>query len=212
MRKRRPIERVLGELRDTSLVVLASEDTFAVKQYFERFGSTRIKFRVLPTEDGDSSPEHVMDRLEEYARTYDLGQDDQMWLVLDTDKWTKSGRPIQTLTEIMRRCTQKRFGVALTNPCFELWLLLHFKEPADPPLDECDGVVRQLRAAAGSYNKKRVFALELTDARVADAISRAERSEPESNRTIPDPGSTGVHWIIKELVAKRLIAVLPAPP
>ena len=63
MRKKRPIQRIENRTRDASLVVIASEDRFAVKQYFELFQSTRIQFHVLETDHGESSPKHVMARL-----------------------------------------------------------------------------------------------------------------------------------------------------
>ena len=47
MRKKRPIQRIENRTRDTSLVMIASEDRFAVKQYFELFHSTRIQLHVL---------------------------------------------------------------------------------------------------------------------------------------------------------------------
>ena len=37
MRKKRAIQRIENQTRDASLVVIASEDRFAVKQYFELF-------------------------------------------------------------------------------------------------------------------------------------------------------------------------------
>jgi hypothetical protein len=39
------------------LVVIASEDRYAVRQYFDFFESSRIQFRVLETQNGKSSPE-----------------------------------------------------------------------------------------------------------------------------------------------------------
>jgi hypothetical protein len=87
MRKKRPIQRSEERTRDATLVVIASEDQFAVKQYFDLFHSTRIQFHVLETEHGKSSPEHVMARLEKYLDEYSVGAGDQFWLVLDTDHW-----------------------------------------------------------------------------------------------------------------------------
>jgi len=46
-----------------------------------------------------------------------------MWLVIDTDRW-----PAKTLHRIAKYCQRKGWGIAISNPCFELWLYLH-KEP-----------------------------------------------------------------------------------
>ena len=61
MRKKRPLDRKSEPVRDASLVVIASEDRYAVRQYFDFFESIRIQFRVLETLDGKSSPEHVLE-------------------------------------------------------------------------------------------------------------------------------------------------------
>ena len=111
MRKKRPIQRIENRTRDASLVVIASEDRFAVKQYFELFHSTRIQFHVLETDHGESSPEHVIARLEQYLVEYSVGEGDQFWLVCDTDHWIESNH-IQNLVEVVKHCKQKSISVA----------------------------------------------------------------------------------------------------
>ena len=64
MRKKRPLDRSTDVVRDANLIVIASEDKYAVRQYFDFFRSTRIQFKVLETDDGKSAPEHVMARLD----------------------------------------------------------------------------------------------------------------------------------------------------
>ena len=56
MRRKRKIDRESGKLADTNLIVIASEDEYAVKQYFHLFHSVRIQFEVLETENGRSPP------------------------------------------------------------------------------------------------------------------------------------------------------------
>jgi len=67
------------------LIVIASEDKYAVRQYFEFFRSTKIQFKVLETQDGKSAPEHVLTRLDEYMKEFDIGDGDEFWLVSDCD-------------------------------------------------------------------------------------------------------------------------------
>lgn len=40
--KPRPLDRDNGVVRDASLVIIASEDRYAVKQYFSRFKPRRV--------------------------------------------------------------------------------------------------------------------------------------------------------------------------
>jgi hypothetical protein len=203
MRKKRPIHRTENGTRDASLVVIASEDRFAVKQYFELFLSTRIQFHVLETENGESSPSHVMARMEQYLAEYSIGEEDQLWLVCDTDHWIESNH-IQNLVEVVRRCKQKGISVALSNPCFDLWLLLHFDEfPAAMPLT-CSQVGDLIRTKIASFNKTKVFKLPFLESSVRDAIRRSRNSFVESD-IIPGRPQTAVHLIIVDLVEKGIV-------
>ena len=85
MRRKRKIDREAGKLADTNLVVIASEDEYAVKQYFDLFHSVRIQFEVLETENGRSSPRDVLERLSCYMADFQIGEGDEFWLVTDID-------------------------------------------------------------------------------------------------------------------------------
>lgn len=49
---------------------------------------------------------------------------DEAWLVVDQDQWTE-----QQLEQLFAWSKeQENYHLALSNPCFELWLLLHFED------------------------------------------------------------------------------------
>jgi hypothetical protein len=209
MRRKRPLDRKANPVRDASLVVIASEDRYAVRQYFDFFQSTRIQFKVLETQDGRSAPAHVLNRLSEYLEEFEIGEGDSFWIVCDTDHWVQPNH-IQNLTQVLRECRQKNIQVALTNPCFDLWLLLHFADfPADDSLT-CDEVANRLRDAAGSYDKTKVYNLPIDDGKVAAAVKRAADKHPVPEE-IPQRPQTAVHLIIQSLVAQRIISVRSTP-
>lgn len=205
MRRRRPLERKEGVTRDATLVVIASEDQYAVKQYFELFRSTRVQFKVIETHDTKSSPEHVMERLERFMKEFDFGAGDQFWLVCDTDHWIKSGH-IANLVQVLQLCKQKGIGVALSFPCFELWLLLHFRDAPAAGLDDCDSVMTHIRDAVGSYNKARVYDLPITNLGVTDALRRAKQL-CTCEEGIPDSPQTQVFRIVDELHGQGIVFV-----
>lgn len=67
---------------------------------------------------------YVYDQLVKFEEEYELSQDDELWLVIDKDKW-----PSKMLAEIGRLCNQKQhFHLAVSCPCFELWLILHVED------------------------------------------------------------------------------------
>ena len=173
MRKKRPIHRETGVLRDASLIVIASEDRYAVQQYFDLLQSPRIKFRVLSAEDGESSPQHVLSRLDQFRLEFDLDGKDKLWFVCDADHWAESDH-ISNLTRIRQECRTKEIGFAMASPCFELWLLLHFEAVARGERLTCTEAENRLKNTVGNYSKKRIFDLPIDIGRIRSAIERSE--------------------------------------
>lgn len=65
-RKPRPIptrDKDPDSLRDDRLFIVACDDTYAPQQCFGFFRLTRVKIHVVPTLDGTSAAEHVLERL-----------------------------------------------------------------------------------------------------------------------------------------------------
>lgn len=185
--------------------MIASEDQYAVKQYFEFFRSTRIQFRVLETEDGASSPAHVMERLNKYIKDYDIGVGDEFWLVCDTDHWVEPNH-IKNLVDVIRPCKQRNIGIALSNPCFDLWLLLHFSEFPIKANISCGEIGNRLRAAVGEYDKSKIYKLPISSDRVKNAISRS-RENGQFSGDIPNEIGTSVYRIIEKLVELEQISI-----
>jgi hypothetical protein len=207
MRKKRPLDREAKRVRDASLVVIASEDRYAVRQYFDFFESTRIQFRVLDTLDGKSAPEHVLDRINKYIEEFEIGEGDTFWVVCDCDHWVEPNH-IKNLTDVLRHCRQKDIQVALSNPCFDLWLLLHFADFPKENMLACSEVADRLRVAAGGYDKTKVYNLQIDNQKVSAAVRRADTKHP-SLEEIPTQLQTAVHRIIRDLFNKQIISIRP---
>lgn len=50
--------------------------------------------------------------------------DDEFWIITDVDKHTQSSH-LQGWVEMMKECRSKGYNYSVSNPFFELWLLLH---------------------------------------------------------------------------------------
>ena len=193
-----------GKLADTSLIVIASEDEYAVKQYFNLFHSVKIQFEVLETENGCSSPKDVLIRLSQYLSEFQIGEGDEFWLVTDIDHWAGPGH-ISNLTEVVQQCRQKEIGVATSFPCFDLWLLLHFSEMPNEVISECSEIGKLIRDTVGAYNKTRVFSLPIAIENVEAAIKRAKACNAKGP-ILQQPGSD-VYRIIEHLVETKTISM-----
>lgn len=107
--------------------VLAYEDNYASPQYFEELNNNllydknnRIELISLKRQRGDtnSAPNHVFKRLKAYKNEYLTEPGDEFWMIVDRDAWK--------LEVFREKCQdEQNFHLAITNPCFEFWLLLH---------------------------------------------------------------------------------------
>ena len=109
--------------RDSRLLVIATEGEKTEKRYFENFvtpASSRVNIEIIPNIDSQSSPLKVIRLLDEFRAKYRLKIDDELWLVIDVDRWGE-----EKLSDVARLSSQKDYYLAVSNPCFEFWLLLH---------------------------------------------------------------------------------------
>ena len=197
-RKSRPIDRDFERVqRDAWLIVIASEDTHAVKRYFEGFHSSRIQVKVLPTQSGRSSPLDIVNRLDQYRAEYDIGDEDQLWYCGDTDHWVNPGH-VRGLADALRRCRASRYQIAISCPCFEYWLYIHFSEH-DPNMGtSANHVEDALRSVAGGYCKINGCTSPISIDMIRKAVDRAKKLTPDKP-IIPRRHGSSVHKIVLQL-------------
>ena len=95
--------------RSTKLFIIATEDKYAPAQYFGIFGSRKVQIKILETVDGQSAPQYVLERLDKFKEMYDLNEEDELWLLLDVDRWVK---PTQ-LIAVCPEARQKGYQLAI---------------------------------------------------------------------------------------------------
>ena len=121
--KRRSFGRKSG-FRDSKLIIIATEGNVTEVEYFEiiksRFRNSRVHVEILKRESTSSAPEYVITELDEFKKKYKLKQDDQLWMVIDFDRWG-----LKKLSEINQLRKQKDYYFVPSTPCFEIWLFLH---------------------------------------------------------------------------------------
>jgi len=183
--------------RDTKLFIVATEGKETEKQYFRMFNSTRIKVEILATtEDGKSSPEYVLERLDKCKKQYDLNEDDMLWLVSDVDRWGD-----KKLSDVCSQGRQRGYNLAISNPCFEVWLTLHF-EDINTEDRTCDNFKARLRTILGSYNGSNLN-ISAYKPNTKDAVNRAKNLHPSSQHNWPPTLGTHVYRLV-EILLKSL--------
>lgn len=219
MRNRNSLIRERREaFRDARLIVIASEGKDTERIYFKalakEYTNPRVHVHILErheNEQNNSSPEHVLKQLNDYKGQYDLESDDELWLVIDRDRWTDA-----MLSHVAKECAQDDYlHVALSNPCLELWLLLHLVDAtlltpeeqqqwmenrrksknADPYLKV------QLRQEMGSYHES-AYDAQMLIAYVEDAIARAKALDKNPADRWPQTIGTRVYLLAESVMNK----------
>lgn len=208
-RKPRPLGRDERTFRDDRLFVIATEDRYAPKQYFEALGrlvhTSRIKTKVLPTEDCRSSPLHVFERLAEFERQHESHEEDEKWLILDTDHWVQDAHKHQ-LIEVLKGARQKGYKVAISRPCFEIWLLNHHHDNVvGLTIAKCDDVRPHLLNALGEYNKTRLNPRHYPLDSIRLAISRSKAQDTAAKEDVPPGNCSRIY-----LIAEQILDAVPA--
>jgi len=180
-RKNRGYKR--GEpFRDAILFVIACEGAIREKEYFEFLGtrSSQIKITVLENKDGNSAPKWVLDSAARYVEEKDLRDDDQLWFVMDIDRW-----PDDQLRAIHEECEKRtNWYMALSNPCFEVWLYMHVDDIQNSTSATAQELKTELNSKIkGGYNK-RIFIPAIREAhRQSAALDDNDHFMPKFMRT-----------------------------
>jgi predicted PolB exonuclease-like 3'-5' exonuclease len=180
--------------RDARLFVIATEGRETEKQYLARFHDSRIKIEILATgDDNKSAPQYVLERLDGFVQKYDLVQDDTLWLMFDVDRWgTKN------ISAICRQAKQKKYRLAISNPCFEVWLYLHF-DALHPDDKNCQDFEARLRKKLGSYNKSNLDTDSFKDF-IEEAVQRAKNLHPRHQQNWPPTPGSHVYRVVETLL------------
>jgi hypothetical protein len=191
-RKKRPLNRNIPHLRDTKLIVVATEGKKTEKQYFDIFRNLKVQVQIIPSDNNRSAPEYVLERLDKYKEDYQIADDDELWLMTDVDRWRD-----RKLAEITRLCNQKGYNLAISNPCFEIWLFLHFSDIGEE-IKNCSAVKILLRTHLGSYNSSNLD-IEVFRPYVSKAVERAKHLHTNPNERFPSSIGSHVYKVIEKI-------------
>ena len=195
--KRSGFQRRLGKRRHRKLFVVATEGTKTEPMYFRMLNDLQKTGHVeCLASGGGSSPLDVLSRMEKYLKENgnDLRESDEIWLVVDRDQW-----PATQLDRLQNWAEESnRRDLALSNPKFEYWLLLHFedglkiKSPSD-----CDA---RLREHLPDYDKgitPEKFTVEI----ISEAIKRGKlRDNPRCSGWPSTIGCTTVYRLVDSIL------------
>jgi len=98
---------------------------------------------------------------------------DQVWVVFDQDHHPD-------VPNVVVRCRDNKVEVAYSNPCFELWLVLHL-EPHDRPAEASD-VQARLHALYSAYDHEKSPGPDFSDLLATLAVAEQRASDQAQRR------------------------------
>jgi len=145
--------RKIGNRDTRKFVVIVCEGKKTEIQYFNGFNERYSGVKVLPLHGKCTDAKSIIYFAEEQITKYNLNFDDgdQIWCAFDVDD-----KPKKEIEDAINHVQSKNINIALSNPCIELWFLLHFKQISSPRTRK--EVEQELKNFIKDYEKdKNVF-------------------------------------------------------
>jgi hypothetical protein len=166
------------------------KDYFAGLRTF--IGSRSIDIVVT---ERSGSPDQVVG----YAAAYGSGRDfEERWCIVDVDHFEREGGKV---SKAVAKGRAAGINVAVSNPCFEYWLLIHHADKAFPA-HVCQDIDQALRKEVPDYDKTCLRFEQFADG-VPDAIKRAKKRDPSGTEHGINP-SSGVWVLVEKLMEQQL--------
>ncbi|MCK4658468.1 MAG: RloB domain-containing protein [Phycisphaerae bacterium] len=178
-------------------ILIVCEGAETEPRYFKHFRTERRLskelFCIIGGDQCGAHPKSIVDYAKKLMR--EARQDkfafDHVWCVFDRDQHENIGRAFD-------QAKANRFKLAFSNPCFELWYLLHFQDQSAHI--ERDEIRSRLRHYICDYVKSADVYDTLRDHQ-AKAIKRAKdlRKQHAGDEAIPPNPSTTVDKLVQFL-------------
>lgn len=188
-------QRPLGERRYKKLFMISVEGSKTEPQYFAIFNQSQsiVLVKCLKRRSSKSSPIQVLKDMQGYLRKESLRKTDEAWIVVDKDTWTE-----EQLKELLQWAKKsEQHGLAISNPNFEFYLLLHFEDGkgiSNP--QEC---LIRLKRHLPHYNKD-IDNKKITLESIKKAIARAKHRDLKRSNDLPQIWSTTVYKLVEKII------------
>lgn len=190
-------------------VLIACEGSRTEPRYFEGIRqylrAPTIQVTIVPHQGTD--PLTVVQAADDERQKLKVGRrwssGDTAWAVFDGEEHQGTEAQRERWNTAIQRAASCDIRLAISNPSFELWYLLHYRDQR-AALDRTEAL-RALRAARPGYEKDLALFSELHRAdRTQQAVERASRlstaCEAVGWERWRNP-STGVHPLVEQLLA-----------
>ena len=151
------------------ILIVAEGHNVTESQYFRQFQNQHAGYNIKVLIPGSATdPEGMLEKLERFwqINEMDLMKGDRGFVVLDLDCDDSKGRLIEKLDQ-----GSKIAKFIVSNPCFEVWFLLHYKYTTHVYKDSAE-VIKDLQNYITTYDKTLDVSRILSD-RTETAVQNA---------------------------------------
>ena len=196
-RKVKALTRDRESYRDDRIFWVGTDDRYAPKQYLDFLRVPRVRIFALGAGDESQAAERVVARLRSEAEAQ---EQDEKWALLDADHYLE-GTHLTSFSSALKQARDAGIQVAISKPCFEFWLLLHWVgTDVAAGITDAGEAEALLRRELGGYNKRKLKAEHYPMERVLAATRKArELDGTVAGGTIPQANTTRVYQLIEAI-------------
>lgn len=175
------------------------------RKYFKAFNQVQSEYKIMAGKGNNTDPVGVVEDLLKSAKQEELDLKDGDMLACFIDVDFKNGRD-QELRAAMKLARQNNISVFLSNPCFEIWYLLHFRY-STKLYGSNEEVIKELGCYISDYSKsKDVY--NLIENKIDQALLNTKRLESYhlengTNDRLKKLPSTEAYKLIEMILEKR---------
>jgi len=166
------------------------KDYFSMKVF--RNQSVSVKF-PKDTHPSRRNPAAVLKRFQKTLGENDFRAGDEAWLVIDIDEWDKE----EFVALLTWADADERYHLAISNPKFELFLLMHFEKGNG--CTTAHQVDMHLKRYMPTYDK-RIKADQFDIDDVMTAVSNAGTKRASCDDVLPAVGTTDAYKLVQSLL------------
>lgn len=187
-------------------VLIVCEGKETEINYFNNFKQElrNNNIKVIPVHldhtNADGIVNDAIDKMKDPGNPVSIDEGDSVWCVFDSDK-----NSIEQLGRAIGLANQHKIKIAFSNPCFEVWYLIHFQY-STAPLANCNAVIAKFKdiPELQNYEKTRCIyqslkALQETAITNADNLITFHKGLNHQQLSKDSDPSTGVHKLVKYL-------------
>ena len=136
------------------LILIAAEGNNVTEQnYFRQFNVRQTGYQVVFARGNYTDPLQMTKALERKMKEseFNIARGDRAFCVVDVDAKSEAALEVEKLSNLYK---PKGIEYIVSNPCFEMWYLLHFAYTTKP-FQDSSKMIRELKKHIRDYEKNK---------------------------------------------------------